>query len=123
MRLRPALALIAFAIVGDARAQTATPMLVRVFGEGTVRVRISEWRGRFDECDDHRDRFIFDGRMTAGEVTWMSSPTSCVCMQHTWGGFRDIQWSGAQMLCPYDRRRYGGGYETFIRVDVSTEHP
>ncbi len=122
MRLRPALALIAFSILGDARAQTATPMLVRVLGEGTVRVRITAW-GHRDACDDHPESFIFDGRMTAGQAVWMSSPTSCVCMQHTWGGFRDIQWSGGQMLCPYDKRRYGGGYETFIRVDVPTDRP
>ena len=114
---------IAFSLASiSAHAQVATPVLVRVYGEGAVRVRITDMR-RHEACTEERERFLFDGRMSANQSTWLQSPTPCVCMTHTYGGFRDVQWSVPRTLCPIDRRRWGGSYETFVRVDVSTDVP
>ena len=106
----------------SAHAQTATPVLVRVYGEGTVRLRITDMR-RHEACTEERERFLFDGRASANQSMWLQSPTQCVCMTHTYGGFRDVQWSVPRTFCPIDQRRWGGSYETFVRVDVSTDAP
>ena len=106
----------------SAHAQVTTPVLVRVYGEGTVRLRITDMR-RHEACTEERERFLFDGGASANQSMWLQSPTQCVCMTHTYGGFRDVQWSVPRTFCPIDRRRWGGTYETFVRVDVSTDAP
>ena len=115
--------LIAFLLASvSAHAQIATPVFVRVYGEGTVRLRVTDMRRR-EACTEERERFLFDGRMSANQTMWLQSPTSCVCMTHTYGGFRDVQWSVPRTICPIDRRYFGGPYETFVRVDVPTDGP
>ena len=107
----------------SAHAQVVTPVYVRVIGEGTVRLRVTDMRGR-EACTEDRSRFLFDGRMSANQAMWLESPTSCVCMAHTYGGFREIQWSVPRVVCSIDQRRWGGRlYEPFVRVDVTTEAP
>ena len=63
---------IAFSLASiSAHAQVATPVLVRVYGEGAVRLRITDMR-RHEACTEERERFLFDGRMSANQTTWLA---------------------------------------------------
>ena len=110
MKIRVGLAIIAVSI--SASAQSATSIFVRVQGSGVVRVHVTQQGG---------DATLFDGQMQAGQTMTLTSGTPCVTVEHTYGSFRDVQWSPTQVYCP--RHWRNGPHENFTRVDVSTDTP
>ena len=113
------------AVSTDTHADTRTPAYVWVVGKGTVRVRVADTPAmQCGECSDSWNQTLFDGRMKAGQAMWLWSTHLCVCVQHTYGSFREAEWSPSVVLCPIDSRPYGGqSYEGFIRVEVPTDRP
>jgi hypothetical protein len=103
--------LIAFALASvSAHAQTTTAIIVQVQGTGVVRVHITGGGAT-----------LFNDHMQAGQTITLASPTPCVVVEHTYGSFREVQWSPTRVFCP--RYWRGGPHENFTRVDVSTDSP
>lgn len=84
---------------GDARGESeiAVPVEVTMLGPGAVRVRVSE--GMAMPCDSSESHLIIDGKYEPGEVLRGSSSEDCVCVQHTYEPFADIDWSDAKVIC------------------------
>jgi hypothetical protein len=106
MRLRVGLAIIAASI--SASAQTTTAIIVQVQGTGVVRVHVMSG-----------DATLFNDHMQAGQTMTLASPTPCVVVEHTYGSFREVNWSPTRVFCP--RHWRNGPHESFTRVDVSTD--
>jgi hypothetical protein len=78
-----------------ALAQTApkpTPVLVSVVGHGEILVLVSD--GSTKPCDSSGDHLLFKGQVKAGEHINAVSTTGAVCVDHTYGEFRQSQWAG-----------------------------
>ena len=110
MKIRAGLAIIAVSM--SASAQSATTVYVSVRGSGVIRVHVTQQGG---------DATLFNGQVQAGQTMALTSGTPCVTVEHTYGSFRDVQWSPTQVYCP--RRWRNGPHENFTRVDLSTDAP
>jgi|HubBroStandDraft_1064217.scaffolds.fasta_scaffold131649_2 hypothetical protein len=78
-----------------ALAETApkpSPVVVRVVGHGEILVLVSD--GSTKPCDSSDDHLLFKGPVKAGEHVNTVSVTGAVCVDHTYGEFRQSQWAG-----------------------------
>jgi hypothetical protein len=69
-----------------------TPVLVSVVGHGEILVLVSD--GSTKPCDSADDHLLFKGQVKAGEHINTVSKTGAVCVDHTYGEFRQSQWAG-----------------------------
>lgn len=74
-----------------ARADAPMPVYVTVVGTGQIRVILAA--GGTVPCDSTSNRLFFDGKLSAGQTYAFTSPSPLVCERHTYGAFREQQWS------------------------------
>ncbi|MGO9838887.1 MAG: hypothetical protein ACLP1X_32300 [Polyangiaceae bacterium] len=108
-----------------ALAQSApkpSPVVVSVVGHGEILVLVSD--GSTKPCDSSDDRLLFKGPVKAGEHINAVSTTGAVCVDHTYGEFRQSQWAGpsiwfAGSLSPF------GPAPSHVELEgtVSTDEP
>lgn len=110
---------------GDSLAEPPpTPVHVTVVGQGSIKVRIAA--GAAAPCDASSNEPLLEGTLRAGDTRELSSLRHSVCVQHTYGGFRDALWSNAVIVTPRCARWAGRRCleaERFIRLDLSTAEP
>ena len=82
-----------------ARADQPVPVYVYLYGTGVVRERLAA--GSTVPCDSSANVVLFDGKLRAGRVYAFVSPFPSVCEQHTYGAFRDVQWSADEVYSAY----------------------
>jgi hypothetical protein len=73
-------------------AQTAPsryPFSVGVVGSGEILVLVAD--GSTRPCDSSNNRVLLDGRAQAGDQIQGVSTTGTICIDHTYGGFRETQ--------------------------------
>ncbi len=118
------LACMLFAAVGlvasDVRADVpyTVPVYVTVAGSGSVRVLVAA--GDVVPCDSSSNMRIFDGWAAAGRTFFLQSPWPCVCEQHTYGSFRETNFTPPQVVCQQVNPVTGVPYP-FIAIAVSTD--
>jgi hypothetical protein len=127
--LRPLLAFACIvAIALDARGAAADPpgpiypIYVTLVGQGAVRVRLTA--GVVAPCDSSDDAPVYDGWLAPGRYRFFVT-TRSVCMQHTWGAFRDDggDWSTPAILPTAKRTRRFSGSIVPYEIRLSTEAP
>jgi hypothetical protein len=77
------------------RAETPpkpVPVVVNVVGQGEILVLLTD--GSTQPCDSSDNRPLFKGPAKAGEEVKAVSTTGSVCVDHTYGSFRESQWAG-----------------------------
>jgi hypothetical protein len=72
-----------------------TPVTVQVVGHGTLRLVVADGAQR--PCESSDNHILFDGHASADEKIELVSMTGSVCVDHTYGAFRESQWAGAQI--------------------------
>jgi hypothetical protein len=108
-----------------ALAETApkpSPVVVSVVGHGEILVLVSD--GSTKPCDSSDDHLLFKGPVKAGEHVNAVSATGAVCVDHTYGEFRQSQWAGPSIW-------FAGGVSPFalpaphaeLEGTVSTDEP
>jgi hypothetical protein len=78
-----------------AQTQPKTPVTVAVAGHGTIRLLVAD--GAHRPCDVSDNRVLYRGRAAAGDTIKLVSATGSVCVDHTYGAFRESQWAGASI--------------------------
>jgi hypothetical protein len=108
-----------------ALAQTApkpSPVLVSVVGHGEILVLVSD--GATKPCDSSDDHLLFKGPVKAGEHIHAVSTTGAVCVDHTYGEFRQSQWAGPAIWTGGGRSPFGPApSHVELEGTVSTEEP
>jgi hypothetical protein len=108
--------------IPDAAAEEAIPVVVSVVGKGVIRVRVAD--GTSLPCDSSTNHVLFDGHVKAGDKISLASKAGSVCVDHTYGSFRESQWAGGTIWSgarykPWSSRQP----ERVIRGSLSTEAP
>ena len=91
--------------VSDVPADTilAVPVSVSVVGSGSIRVRIATRVGSRSApsmpCDSLDNLRLYEGYVSAGQTIDFSSPGLCVCEQHTYGAFRETNYTTSRVTC------------------------
>lgn len=108
-----------------APAQTAPkniPVVVTVAGHGEIRVLLAD--GSTRPCDASDNRVLFNGHAKAGDQIKGISTTGAVCVDHTYGTFRESQWAGPVIWSAGGRSRFGRPpSSSAIAGTVSTDAP
>lgn len=112
--------LVGVALPADLPAAEPVPLVIEAIGTGAVRVRLAE--GTTAPCDSSLNRRVFDGWVAANAPLTATVGSSCVCVEHTWGGFRESQWSPGRIVCNRPRTRLRAA-DPVIRVRFSTDAP
>ena len=86
-------ALVAFAPRQSAADDDAIPVSVTVRGAGEIWLVVTDGMSR--PCEASDDRMLFKARVRAGDVIKLESRSGSVCVDHTYGSFRETQWAGA----------------------------
>lgn len=95
-----------------ADAGTDFPLYVVVVGHGAIRLRLAA--GRITPCDSRDNHMLFDGWVGVGTYRWATS-SDFVCIQHTSGAFRELDWSTSQLIPSV------GGKKMPVEIHVSTD--
>jgi hypothetical protein len=83
---------------GDVLGQSITmPVLVTIDARKPVQVLVAT--GPTLPCDASENRPLVKGWMQPNQSARAMSTTGCVCVQHTYDDFPDVNWSTAQMVC------------------------
>ena len=91
MRL-PLLIAVAFTLLAPtALASEPLPVIVTVYGEGSIRVFLSA--GATLPCDSTSNTVMFDGKLEAGKSYGFQAADISVCERHTRGTLREVDWS------------------------------
>jgi hypothetical protein len=103
-------------------ADEAIPVVVSVVGRGTIRARVAD--GTSLPCDSSANHLLFDGHLKAGDRINLASLSGSVCVDHTYGAFRESQWAGGTLWSgarfkPWSNRQP----EPVIRGTLSTDAP
>lgn len=101
----------------DIGAQLSFPVLIELHGSGKIRVKVAA--GQISPCDSRGNTSLFDGWLAAGNQYSISSPAGCICVTHTFGGFRESDWSRDRSYCAGKL----GPLDNEIRVPLSTDTP
>lgn len=107
-----------FALQPDSAASAPLRVEVTVVGQGAVRVLVSE--GHVVPCESLENRPILNEWMAPGPPLVFSIAGDCACVEHTYGSFRDAQWSLPTQYRYAPRR---GQTDRVIRVLVRTDRP
>jgi hypothetical protein len=103
-------------------ASDAPNVEVRVVGQGAVRLRIAE--GPAAPCDSSVNRPRVSGWVEAGSAFAFWSPSGCLCVEHTWGGFREQGWSTPAIVCRrFPRWLPAPRWDPVLRIVVPTDAP
>ncbi len=97
MRAFHVLAVVAIASVfaPPARAdEDPIAVTVTVRGSGEIWLMVGDGMSRPCESNDH---MLFKNRVKAGDVIKLESARGSVCVDHTYGAFRESQWAGASI--------------------------
>jgi hypothetical protein len=120
--------ILAFALVStillmnhDGSADVPLPVTVRVVGQGAIRMRVAE--GHAAPCDASSNQMRFDGWIDAGSSAVFVADSDCVCVEHTYGAFREAQWSIARVACRAIPWRSHRRPDNAITIEVSTDTP
>lgn len=70
-------------------------MSVTIVGKGSIRLVVADGASR--PCEASDNHVLFDGHARAGEELKLTSATGSVCVDHTYGAFRESQWAGASI--------------------------
>ena len=85
----------------NVHADRVETVFVSIVGNGAIRFRLAE--GLTVPCDSSRNRVTFDGWLTPGHYAFPTL-SKTVCYEHTYGAFREVNWSQGRVL------RTGAGY-------------
>ena len=107
-----------FAGQPDSAASTPFQVEVAVVGQGAIRVRIAE--GHVIPCESLENRPILTEWMAPGAPRVFSVTDDCICVEHTYGSFREAQWS---LPTQYRYAPWRGHTERVIRVLLPTDRP
>lgn len=88
------------------------PVYLQVTGSGRTHVIVKA--GDVSPCDSLSNAVVFDGVLDADRIYVVSSPLPTVCERHTYGAFREAQWSEDRYFCAW------GGHWWFD-VPISTD--
>ncbi len=104
----------------DVAAETApkTPVVVTVVGHGSIRLVVADGAQR--PCDSSDNHVLFSGRVSADEKVKLESTTGSVCVDHTYGKFRESQWAGATI---WSGSNSGWSGVRSLQGSVSTDEP
>jgi hypothetical protein len=109
-------------VARDAPAQerAVVPVSVSVRGHGQIRLLVSEGTAR--PCESADNHLLFHGHATVGDEIKLQMSVGSLCVDHTYGAFRESQWAGAAIWSAGD---YGPhpGPEAVLRIPVSTDNP
>jgi hypothetical protein len=95
---------------------------VNVLGHGEILVLVAD--GSTRPCDSSDNRVLFKGHAKAGDQIKLVSTTGAVCVDHTYGTFRESQWAGPSIWSAGGRSRFGAApSRTGIVGSVSTDAP
>jgi hypothetical protein len=108
------------------KAQTtpiSIPVSVGVVGHGEILVLVAE--GATRPCDSSDNHVLFKGSAKAGEQVKVISTKGAVCVDHTYGSFRQSQWAGPSIWSAGGRRMRYGSQPAPMEIDgtVSTDAP
>jgi hypothetical protein len=102
-------------------APTTIPVSVTVVGTGQIRLIVAEGSGR--PCESSDNHVLFNGHAKAGDEVKLTvvAAIGAVCVDHTYGEFRESQWAGGVTwwsgdFGPHPSR---GG----LSIQVSTDTP
>jgi hypothetical protein len=109
----------------------ALPVLVRSIGPKAIRVRIAAFTNGFVfPCSSTSNTELWEGPLEPGQQAGIRTPEGCVCVQHTYEDFPDINWSMGETACRpmvcigWGRARYcWPSPDPTIRVTVSSTVP
>ena len=111
-------------VTRDAPADDVAPapvaVSVEVNGRGQVRLIVAEGTGR--PCESSDNHVLFSGHASAGEAIKLKTTVGSICVDHTYGTFRETQWAGAAIWSAGD---YGPHPETHavLHIPVPTDDP
>jgi hypothetical protein len=76
------------------------PVIVFSIGPKWMRVRVAAFTNGFVyPCSSTLNTQLFEGALEPGQWVAMWSPAECVCVQHSYGDFPDLNWSPSQGYC------------------------
>jgi hypothetical protein len=95
-----------------------TPVTVTVQGSGTIRLVVAD--GVSKPCEAGDNRILFSGYAKADAEINLSSQSGSVCVDHTYGAFRETQWAGASI---WSGSTAAWSNVRVLKGSVSTEAP
>jgi hypothetical protein len=115
--------ILALTIAPLAAADTPTPIpvRVRVIGQGEIRLVVAD--GTTKPCDSSDNHILFKGRPNAGDEIKLESNSGSVCVDHTYGAFRESQWAGPSIWSGSNVGAFGGPRDAVLSGVVSTNNP
>jgi hypothetical protein len=101
-------------------APTTIPVSVNVVGTGRIRLMVAEGSGR--PCESSENHVLFSGHAKAGDEVKLTVVTAIggVCVDHTYGEFRESQWAGGVTWWAGDFPHPAGAR---LSIPVSTDTP
>jgi hypothetical protein len=95
------------------------PVVVNVVGHGEILVLLTD--GFTQPCDSSDNLPLFKGPAKAGDQAKAVSMTGSVCVDHTYGSFRQSQWAGPAIWTA--ARTWPGSKPTPAKIEgtVSTD--
>jgi hypothetical protein len=104
----------------DDRRADATAVSVEIRGHGEIRVIVSEGTAR--PCESSDNHLLFRGHAAAGDAIQLTTRVGSVCVDHTYGTFRESQWAGGSIWSAGD---YGPhpGPQAVLHIPVPTDSP
>jgi hypothetical protein len=64
---------------------------------------------------------VFDDWVRANETVSFTLNDECACIEHTYGGFREAQWSLPTIACRPLPNRFRRVADPVVRVRISTD--
>ena len=100
---------------------TTIPVSITVVGKGQIRLIVAEGSGR--PCESSDNHVLFNGHARAGEQVKVTvvAAIGAVCVDHTYGEFRESQWAGGVTWWAGDFGPQPGS--TVLSIPVSTDSP
>jgi hypothetical protein len=78
----------------------AYPVIVYSAGPKWMRVRVADFTNGFVyPCSSSMNKQLFDGALEPGQRVTMQTSATCVCVQHSYDDFPDLNWSMGQTAC------------------------
>jgi hypothetical protein len=97
-------------------------VVVDVVGHGEIVLLVAD--GSTRPCDASNNRVLFSGHAKAGDQIKLVSTTGAVCVDHTYGTFRQSQWAGPSIWSAGGRSKFGSApSHTALEGTVSTDAP
>jgi hypothetical protein len=98
------------------------PVVATVVGTGQIRLLLAEGTGR--PCESPENHKLFDGHAKAGDEVRVnfSAAVGSVCVDHTYGAFRESQWAGGVIWSAGDFGSHPSS-SAALSIRVSTDSP